>query len=112
MSTSAGPAGKGPLGALAGVPGLTGALAQAAAAALVQSTGLVLLAAGLAHAIARATGNADGGIGTPLALAAAGAVLRALAGTVGEVLAARDARRAEDRLRRDLLDRLTASPRR
>ncbi|WP_137160039.1 ABC transporter transmembrane domain-containing protein, partial [Blastococcus sp. CCUG 61487] len=34
----------------------------------------------------------------------------AAAGTAGEVLAERDARRAEDRLRRDLLDRLAVSP--
>ncbi|WP_142024886.1 thiol reductant ABC exporter subunit CydC [Blastococcus colisei] len=102
--------GRGPLGALAGVPGLTGALVRAATAALAQTTGLVLLAAGLAHAVARVTGHADGGIGTPLLLAAAGVVLRAVAGTAGEVLAARDARRAEDRLRRALLERLASSP--
>ena len=94
--------GRGPLGALAGVPGLTGALVRAAVAALAQTAGLVLLAAGLAHAVARATGLADGG----LVPAAGGgrrraSALRAVAGTVGEVLAARDARRAEDRLRRD-----------
>ncbi|RBY97902.1 thiol reductant ABC exporter subunit CydC [Blastococcus sp. TF02-8] len=103
-------AGRGPLGALAGVPGLTGALVRAAAAALVQTAGLVLLAGGLAHAVARAAGTAAGPLSVPLALAAAGAVLRAVAGTVGESLAARDARRAEDRLRRDLLERLAASP--
>ncbi|MGY1804433.1 thiol reductant ABC exporter subunit CydC [Blastococcus sp. SYSU D00922] len=102
--------GTGPLGALAGVPGLTGALVRAALAALAQTAGLVLLAAGLAHAVARATGHADGDVGTPLALAVLGVTLRALAGTVGEMTAARDARRAEDRLRRDLLDRLAVSP--
>ncbi|SOD99312.1 thiol reductant ABC exporter subunit CydC [Blastococcus haudaquaticus] len=104
------PAGKGPLGALAGVPGLTGALVRAAVAALGQTAGLVLLAAGLAHAVARATGYAEGTVALPLVLAAAGAALRAIAGTAGDVLAARDARRAEDRLRRDLLGRLAASP--
>lgn len=102
--------GRGPLGALAGVPGLTGALVRAALAALVQTGGLVLLAAGLAHAVARAAGMADGDLVGPLATAAAGAALRAIAGTVGDVLADRDARRAEDRLRRALLDRLAASP--
>ncbi len=104
------PTGRGPLGALAGVPGLTGALVRAAVAALVQTAGLILLATGLAHAVARATGFADGALGPPLALAAAGVGLRAAAGTVGEVLAARDARRAEDRLRRHLLDRFASSP--
>ncbi|WP_309232969.1 ATP-binding cassette domain-containing protein [Blastococcus sp. TML/C7B] len=109
MAMSA-PRGRGPLGALAGVSGLTGALVRAALAALVQTAGLVLLAAGLAHAVARGTGAADGPLTGPLALAAAGAVLRAAAGALGQVLAARDARRAEDRLRRALLDRLAGSP--
>lgn len=101
---------RGPLGALAGVPGLTGALVRAALAALAQTAGLVLLAAGLAHAVARGSGLADGPVPGPLAVALGGVVLRAVAGTVGQVLAARDARRAEDRLRRDLLDRLATSP--
>ncbi|MGY1667886.1 thiol reductant ABC exporter subunit CydC [Geodermatophilus sp. SYSU D00696] len=101
---------RGPLAPLAGVPGLPGALARAAAAALVSTAGLVLLAAGLAHAVARAAGYADGGVTGPLALAAAGAVVRAVAGALGERAAARDARRAEDALRRALLDRLAASP--
>ncbi|MGY1670407.1 thiol reductant ABC exporter subunit CydC [Geodermatophilus sp. SYSU D00710] len=101
---------RGPLAPLAGVPGLPGALARAAAAALVSTAGLVLLAAGLAHAVARAAGYADGAVTGPLALAAAGAVVRALAGTLGERAAARDARRAEDALRRALLDRLASSP--
>ncbi|MGY2065710.1 thiol reductant ABC exporter subunit CydC [Blastococcus sp. SYSU DS0619] len=103
-------AGRGPLGALAGVPGLTGALVRAALAALGQTAGLVLLAAGLAHAVARASGLADGAPTLPLLLAAAGVALRAGAAGAGEALAARDARRAEDRLRRDLLDRLASSP--
>jgi ATP-binding cassette subfamily C protein CydCD len=102
--------GRGPLGVLAGVPGLPGALARAALAALAQTAGLVLLSAGLAHAVARIAGFADGAEGIPLVVAAAGVALRAGAGTAGEVLAARDARRAEDQLRRDLLDRLAASP--
>jgi len=109
MSTAT-DAGRGPLGALAGVPGLTGALVRAALSALAQTTGLVLLAAGLAHAVARGSGLAEGGLPGPLAVAAAGAVVRSVAGTVGQVLAARDARRAEDRLRRELLDRLAGSP--
>ncbi len=109
MAISA-PLGRGPLGALAGVPGLTGALVRAALAALAQTAGLVLLAAGLAHAVARGSGLVDGPLTGPLALAAAGVALRSAAGTVGQVLAARDARRAEDRLRRDLLDRLASSP--
>ncbi|MGY1653921.1 thiol reductant ABC exporter subunit CydC [Geodermatophilus sp. SYSU D01119] len=92
------------------MPGLPGALARAAAAALGSTAGLVLLAAGLAHALARAAGSADGTLAGPLALAAAGAVLRAVAGTLGERAAARDARRAEDALRRSLLERLAASP--
>jgi ATP-binding cassette subfamily C protein CydCD len=101
---------RGPLGALAGVPGLRGALVRTAAAALAQTAGLVLLAAGLAHAVARVAGFADGSPTTPLLVAAAGAALRAVAGTVGEVLAARDARSAEARLRRALLHRLAGSP--
>ncbi|TFV53232.1 ATP-binding cassette domain-containing protein [Blastococcus sp. TF02A_35] len=109
MATSA-PRGRGPLGALAGVPGLSGALVRAALAALAQAGGLVLLAAGLAHAVARAAGMAEGPPATPLVLAAAGAALRAAAGAVGEAVAARDARRAEDVLRRALLDRLVSSP--
>ncbi|WP_245817140.1 thiol reductant ABC exporter subunit CydC [Geodermatophilus saharensis] len=92
------------------MPGLPGALARAAAAALGSTAGLVLLAAGLAHAVARAAGYADGAVTGPLALAAAGALLRAVAGTLGERAAVRDARRAEDALRRSLLERLAASP--
>lgn len=109
MAISAAPA-RGPLAPLAGVPGVPGALVRAAAAALGSTAGLVLLAAGLASAVARAAGYADGGVLPPLAVAAAGAVLRALAGTLGERAAARDARRAEDGLRRALLGRLAASP--
>jgi ATP-binding cassette, subfamily C, bacterial CydCD len=109
MAVPATPA-RGPLAPLAGVPGVPGALARAAAAALGSTAGLVLLAAGLASAVARAAGYADGGVLPPLAVAAAGAVLRALAGTLGERAAARDARRAEDGLRRALLGRLAASP--
>ncbi|SNS81524.1 ATP-binding cassette, subfamily C, CydCD [Geodermatophilus pulveris] len=101
---------RGPLGPLAGVPGVTGALARAGAAALGQVAGLVLLAAGLAHAVARAAGQDDGGVGTPLLVAAAGVALRAVAGWAGELLAARDARRAEERLRAALVARLAASP--
>ncbi|RBY88043.1 thiol reductant ABC exporter subunit CydC [Blastococcus sp. TBT05-19] len=109
MAISA-PGDRGPLAALAGVPGLTGALVRAAVAALAQTAGLVLLSAGLAHGVARATGLAEGPTTTPFVLAAAGAALRATAGAVGQAVAARDARRAEDRLRRDLLDRLASSP--
>ena len=101
---------KGPLGALAGVPGLRAALVRAALAALAQAVGVVLLSAGLAHAVARVAGLADGSPATPLLLAAVGVGLRAVAGTVGEMLAARDARRAEDALRGALLDRFAASP--
>jgi len=101
---------RGPLGALAGVPGLRGALVRAALAALAQTAGVVLLSAGLAVAVTRAAGLAPGSPTTPLVLAAAGVALRAVAGTVGEVVAARDARRAEDVLRRALLHRLAASP--
>ncbi|MDP5182661.1 thiol reductant ABC exporter subunit CydC [Blastococcus sp. BMG 814] len=101
---------RGPLAALAGVPGLTGALVRAALAALAQTAGLVLLAAGLAHAVARASGLSAGSPAVPLALAAAGVALRAAAGSLGEAVAARDARRAEDLLRRRLLERLATSP--
>jgi ATP-binding cassette subfamily C protein CydCD len=105
MTTPApGVAGRGPLGTLAGVPGLPGALARAAVAALVQTTGLVLLAAGLARAVAEV---AEGVVpGTALAVAVLGAAVRAAGGGLGAVLAARDARRAEDQLRRQLLTRL------
>jgi ATP-binding cassette subfamily C protein CydCD len=97
-------------GALAGVPGVRAALVRAAGTALVQTGGLVLLAAGLAHAVARVAGAAEGSPVVPLLLAATGVALRAAAGTLGEVLAARDARRAEEQLRRRLLDRLAVSP--
>ncbi|MFC7572977.1 ATP-binding cassette domain-containing protein [Klenkia terrae] len=104
---SSGPS-KGPLAPLDGVPGVTGAVVRAAVVALVQTAGLVGLAAGLAHGIAAVV---EGASPLPaLALAAAGALLRAGAGTVGAVLAARDARRSEDQLRDALLDRLTRSP--
>ncbi|MGY1690996.1 thiol reductant ABC exporter subunit CydC [Geodermatophilus sp. SYSU D01105] len=101
---------RGPLAPLAGVPGLTGALVRQAAAALGQVAGLVLLAAGLAHAVARAAGLAEGPLAGPLVAAAAGAALRGAAGSVGALLADRDARRAEDRLRADLVARLAGSP--
>ncbi|MGY1722829.1 thiol reductant ABC exporter subunit CydC [Blastococcus sp. SYSU DS0533] len=101
---------RGPLAALAGVPGLRGALVRAGLAALVQTAGLVLLAAGLAHAVARASGLSEGSPTVPLALAATGVALRAAAGSLGEAAAARDARRAEDLLRRRLLERLATSP--
>src|SRR4051794_40478206 len=71
---------------------------------------MVLLAAGLASAVARAAGLAPGSPAMPLVLAAAGVALRAGAGTLGEVLAARDGRRAEAALRRSLLTRLADSP--
>ncbi|MGY1806825.1 thiol reductant ABC exporter subunit CydC [Blastococcus sp. SYSU D00669] len=101
---------RGPRGALAGVPGLRGALVRAAAAALVSTAGLVLLAGGLATAIARVAGLSSGAPTTPLVVAAAGVALRALAQSAGEALAARDARRSEDELRRELFDRLAAGP--
>ena len=63
---------RGPLRALAGVPGLRGALVRAALAALGQTVGVVLLAAGLAEAVARAAGLADGSSSGPLLLAAVG----------------------------------------
>ncbi|MQA36372.1 ABC transporter transmembrane domain-containing protein, partial [Modestobacter roseus] len=96
--------GRGPLGALAGVPGLPGALARSAVLALVQTAGVVLLAAGLARAIADVFSGT-----TPtaaLGVALLGAAVRALAGGLGTVVATRDARRAEDTLRRRLLARL------
>jgi ATP-binding cassette subfamily C protein CydCD len=101
---------RGPLGPLAGVPGVTGAVVRAALAALGQVAGLVLLAAGLAHAVARAAGQDDGVLTGPLLLAVAGGLLRALAGWAGELTAARDARRAEEQLRAALTARLAASP--
>ncbi|MGY2079285.1 thiol reductant ABC exporter subunit CydC [Modestobacter sp. SYSU DS0657] len=101
-------AGRGPLGALAGVPGLPGAIARAAALALVQTTGVVLLAAGLARAVADVfTGQvATTELAPALGVALLGAAVRALAGGLGTVVATRDARRAEDTLRRRLLVRL------
>ncbi|WP_222195290.1 thiol reductant ABC exporter subunit CydC [Modestobacter italicus] len=101
-----GRAGRGPLGALAGVPGLTGALVRAAVVALVQTAGVVLLAAGLARAVADVAAGTTPG--TALLVALAGAAVRALGSWAGGVLATRDARRAEDTLRRRLLDRLLA----
>ncbi|HEX2074509.1 MAG TPA: ABC transporter transmembrane domain-containing protein, partial [Geodermatophilus sp.] len=101
---------RGPLAPLAGVPGLPGALARAALAALGQTAGVVLLAAGLAHAVARAAGQTDGPLAGPLLVATAGVALRAAAGALGELTAARDARRAEDGLRRRVLERLAGSP--
>ncbi len=98
---------RGPLGPLDGVPGVRAAVVRAAVVALVQTAGVVALAVGLAHGIAAAV---DGASPLPaLALAAAGATLRAGAGTAGAVVAARDARRSEDQLRDRLLDRLTRS---
>ncbi|WP_448627859.1 thiol reductant ABC exporter subunit CydC [Geodermatophilus sp. URMC 64] len=102
--------GRGPLGALAGVPGLRGALARQALAATFLTAGLVLLAGGLATAIARVAGLADGSLTAPLVVAVAGVALRAGASTAGEALAARDARHAEDLLRRALLARLAENP--
>ncbi|MFW3169616.1 thiol reductant ABC exporter subunit CydC [Geodermatophilus sp. CPCC 206100] len=101
---------RGPLAALAGVPGLTGALVRQVAAALAGTAGLVLLAAGLAHAVARSAGQAEGAVAGPLLLAVAGVALRAAAGSVGDLLADRDARRAEEELRTRLTARLAASP--
>ncbi|SFL10491.1 thiol reductant ABC exporter subunit CydC [Geodermatophilus ruber] len=102
--------GRGPLAPLDGVPGLPAALGRAALAALGQTAGVVLLAAGLAHAVARAVGHAEGALPGPLVLATAGVALRAVAGSLGELAAARDARRAEERLRARLVDRLAGSP--
>ncbi|MGK5170284.1 ATP-binding cassette domain-containing protein, partial [Geodermatophilus sp. CPCC 205761] len=102
--------GRGPLAALAGVPGLTAALVRQAAVALVQTAGLVLLAAGLAHAVARAAGHADGPVAAPLLVAAAGVALRAVTAWAGELLADRDACRAEEELRAALVARLADSP--
>ncbi|MGY1843737.1 thiol reductant ABC exporter subunit CydC [Modestobacter sp. SYSU DS0875] len=101
-------AGRGPLGALAGVPGLPGAIARAALLALVQTAGVVLLAAGLARAVADvAAGQTEPtGLAPALGVALLGAAVRALAGGLGTVVATRDARRAEDALRRRLLVRL------
>jgi ATP-binding cassette subfamily C protein CydCD len=101
---------RGPLGALAGLPGLTPAVVHAVAAALAQTAGLVLLAGGLAHAVARAADLADGGIAVALAAAAAGAMVRALATAAGDAAAARDGRRVEEGLRAELVERLAASP--
>ncbi|MGY1856884.1 thiol reductant ABC exporter subunit CydC [Modestobacter sp. SYSU DS0290] len=95
---------RGPLGALAGVPGLPGALARAAVLAFVQTAGVVLLAAGLARSVADVFAGQTPG--TALGVALLGAAVRALAGGVGTVVATRDARRAEDTLRRRLLVRL------
>ncbi|MEI4271527.1 thiol reductant ABC exporter subunit CydC [Klenkia sp. LSe6-5] len=99
---------RGPLAPLDGVPGVTGAVVRAGVVALVQTAGMVTLAAGLAQGIAAVVAGRSP-LGW-LALAAAGALVRAAAGSVGAVLAARDARRSEDQLRDRLLDRLTASP--
>ncbi len=96
--------GRGPLAALAGVPGLTGALGRAAVLALVQTAGVVLLAAGLARAVADVAAGTTPG--SALLVAAGGAVVRAAGSGLGQMLAARDARRAEDTLRRRLLTRL------
>ncbi|QNG35471.1 thiol reductant ABC exporter subunit CydC [Geodermatophilaceae bacterium NBWT11] len=99
---------RGPLGPLEGVPGVRAALVRAAVVAVLQTGGLVLLAAGLAHALGRIVAG-DSPL-SMLALAAVGALVRAAAGALGEVLAARDARRSEDALRSALLERLASSP--
>jgi ATP-binding cassette subfamily C protein CydCD len=101
---------RGPLGAPAGIPGLRAALVRAALAALGQTAGVVLLAAGLAHAVARVADFSAGSPVAPLVIAAAGVALRAAAGAVGEVMADRDGRHAEAELRGRLLDRLAGSP--
>ncbi|WP_244522347.1 thiol reductant ABC exporter subunit CydC [Geodermatophilus africanus] len=92
------------------MPGVTGAVVRAAVAALGQVAGLVLVAAGLADAVARAVGQDDGTLTGPLLLAVAGGVLRAVAGWAGELGAARDGRRAEEQLRATLTARLADSP--
>ncbi len=102
--------GRGPLGALAGLPGLRPAVVHAALAALVQAAGLVLLAAGLATALARIAGLTGGGWAAPLGAAAAGVGLRAAAAAAGERAASRDGQRIEEALRRQLVARLAASP--
>ncbi|WP_353649237.1 thiol reductant ABC exporter subunit CydC [Nakamurella sp. A5-74] len=99
---------RGPLAPLDGVPGVRAMLVRGAVVALVQTIGVVALAAGLASAIARIVHGSSPL--TPLLLAAAGALLRAAAGTLGEIVAARDARRAEDALRRHLLQHFAGSP--
>lgn len=101
-------AARGPLAPLDGVPGVRAMLVRGAVVALVQTIGVVALAAGLASAIARIVHGSPPL--TPLLLAAAGAALRAAAGTLGEIVAARDARRAEDALRRQLLQHFAGSP--
>ncbi|WP_231558405.1 thiol reductant ABC exporter subunit CydC [Modestobacter caceresii] len=88
------------------MPGLTGALVRAAVAALGQTVGVVLLAAGLARAVADVAAGVTPG--TSLLVALLGVGIRAAAGGLGSVLATRDARRAEDALRRRLLTRLLA----
>ncbi|WP_127783055.1 thiol reductant ABC exporter subunit CydC [Rhodococcus sp. X156] len=102
---------RGPLAPLAGVPGVRAALLRAGLAALGQVVGMVLLAAGLAAALADvARGSQAGGDGPAamLAVAAAGVGVRALSGFLGDVAVERDARRGEDTLRRRVLDRLLA----
>ncbi|GAA2015756.1 thiol reductant ABC exporter subunit CydC [Nakamurella flavida] len=108
MRRSGGPTGRGPLAPLDGMPGVRAALARAGVVALVRTAGIVLLAAGLATAIARIVDGAPPLV--PLLLAGAGVVVRAVAGAVGEMLAARDARRAEDALRAAVTDRFAVSP--
>lgn len=98
---------RGPLAPLDGVPGVRAMLVRGAVVALVQTIGVVALAAGLATAIARIVHGSSPL--TALLVAAAGALLRATAGTLGEIVAARDARRAEDALRRQLLERFAGS---
>ena len=101
---------RGPLGALAGVPGIRGALVRAALAALGQTAGGAMLAVGLAQALARIAGLPAGSPAAPLLLATAGVALRAVSGTLGEIPADRDARRVEGRLRSALVTRLAGSP--
>ncbi|GAB2935661.1 thiol reductant ABC exporter subunit CydD [Rhodococcus aerolatus] len=97
---------RGPLAALEGTPGLRAALVRAGLVALVRTGGLVALAVGLSGAVAAVV---DGGAVTGWALLAlAGTAVRAGAGGLGDVLAARDARRGEDALRSRVLTRLLA----
>ncbi len=72
---------RGPLAPLDGVPGVTGVVVRAGVVALVQTLGMVGLALGLAHGLAAAV---DGRSPlAALALAAAGALVRAAAARSG-----------------------------
>lgn len=92
------------------LPAVRSAVARAAVASLVATVGVVAVAVGLATGLARLAGHAAGDPVAAFLVAAAGLVLRAGAGLVGDAMAGRDARRVVAGMRGELLHRLVGDP--